>query len=259
MLSEGSRERGMVEGSLAREPMPSAVPPERDRNSVVQPPILEYPQTTPSRAGASLHSTASHWIALWARTRCEQMVYDHLLSRGFRAFLPMLDVWLRRQGTRYRAAVPMFPGYLFLNHRIDKRSYIEVSNTRGLIQILGGCWDSLATIPDQEMEAIERLHRTRAHVRPHPYLREGQRVRIVQGVLAGLEGILLQTEGDRGRLVVSVNLLQRSVAVEIDCSLVEPTGDGSSYACAQLPHASMPLALQQETATISADPGLVRR
>jgi transcriptional antiterminator NusG len=214
--------------------------------------VLVCPSAASSRVEEGLRSAGSQWVALWARTQCEQSVHDQLLSKGFCPFLPKLDVWLRRHVTRYRASVPMFPGYLFLNHRMDKRSYIEVANTRGLIQVLGGRWDSLASIPDREIEAVERLHRTRAHARPHPYLREGQCVRITQGVLAGLEGILLRTGGDRGRLVVSVMLLQRSVAVEIDCTLVEPTDDGRFISSAQLPHPSLPVAPQPQTATTAA-------
>ncbi len=229
-----AREDGKVQGSTGREVASIGLQP-REGQGPFPTAVLVYPQAAPALVAEDLGPTLGGWVALWARTQCEQMVHDQLLGRGFRPFLPKLDVWQRRHGTRYRATVPMFPGYLFLHHPMDKRSYIEVANTRGLIQVLGGRWDSLATIPDREIEAIQCLHRTRAHARPHPYLHEGQRVRIAQGVLAGLEGILLRSELDRGLLVVSVKLLQRSVAVQIDCTLVVPADDGGAVSAPHPP------------------------
>ena len=116
----------------------------------------------------------------------------------------------------------MFPGYLFLRHAMDKRAYIEVSKVRWLVRILGERWDRLAVIPDEEMEAIERVADARQPVLPFPYLKEGQRARITGGPLAGVEGILVESRADRGLLVISVHLLQRSVAVVVDGTEVVP-------------------------------------
>ncbi len=162
------------------------------------------------------------WYVLWTRTQCEHMVYDQLSDRGFHLFLPTLDVWLRRNGTRHRATVPMFPGYLFLNHVMDKTSYIDVTKARGLVRVLGDSWDALADVPDGEIATIRRLLQSGVPAAPHPYLRVGTRVRIVHGALEGVEGILVRTRLDKGLVVVSVNLLQRSVAVEVDYTLVSP-------------------------------------
>jgi transcription antitermination factor NusG len=112
----------------------------------------------------------------------------------------------------------MFPGYLFLRHAIDKTSYINVRKARGLVRILGERWDRLGVVPDAEIEAIHTVLDACLPVMPHPYLREGQRVRITQGPLRGVEGILVQSKPAKGLLILSVDLLQRSVAVEIDCS-----------------------------------------
>jgi len=114
----------------------------------------------------------------------------------------------------------MFSGYLFLHHIMDKLSYIDVCKARGLVRILGERWDCLATVPEAEIEAIERVLRAHVPVLPHAYLREGQRMRITQGPLAGVEGILVNTKPTKGMLVLSIDLLQRSVAVEVDCSVV---------------------------------------
>jgi transcription antitermination factor NusG len=105
---------------------------------------------------------------------------------------------------------------------MDKAGYIEVRKTRGLAGILGERWDCLAAIPGDEIEAIRTLLRARAAVLPHAYLRDGQRVRITRGPLANVEGILVRQKPHHGVLVLSVDLLQRSVAVEVDCTCVVP-------------------------------------
>ncbi len=148
-------------------------------------------------------------------------MYDQLMAQGFHLFLPKMDVWSRRGGMRYASRVPMFPGYLFLQHMMDKTSYLAVCKATGLVKVLGERWDRLAAVPDSEIEAIQRVHHSRLPTLPHPYLREGQRVRITAGLLAGVEGILLRRKSNKGLLVVSVELLQRSVAVEVDCTMVE--------------------------------------
>ena len=160
------------------------------------------------------------WYALYTRSHCEQLVYDQLTAKGFHLFLPRIDVWSQRAAKRHLIAVPMFPGYLFLRHAIDKTSYIDVRKARGLVRILGERWDRLSVVPDAEIEAVQTTLRASIPVMPHPYLREGQRVRITQGSLRGVEGILIQSKPAKGLLILSVDLLQRSIAVEIDCNVV---------------------------------------
>lgn len=114
----------------------------------------------------------------------------------------------------------MFPGYLFIRHSLDKASYVEVLKSRGLVRILGERWDRLSSIPDDEIDAVRKVADAGLPVLPYLYLREGQRMRIQRGPLAGVEGIFVKGDPQKGLLVLSVELLQRSVAVEIDCTLV---------------------------------------
>lgn len=167
------------------------------------------------------------WYALWTHSHCEPLVCEQLIAKGFEAFLPTIHTWSRHGRSRRLIRVPLFPGYLFVRHRMDKRSYIEIQKTRGLARILGERWDRPAIIADAEIEAVQRALDTDLPVLPHPYLREGQRVRITDGPLAGVEGILVQSKPNKGLLVLSVNLLQRSVAVEVECTVVIPIGDPS--------------------------------
>jgi len=103
---------------------------------------------------------------------------------------------------------------------MDKVSYLEVRQARGLVRILGERWDRLGVVPDADVGAIQKVLQARLPVLPHPYLKEGQRVRIMSGPLAGAEGILMHRRPEKGIVILSVDLLQRSIAVEIDCSVV---------------------------------------
>lgn len=167
-------------------------------------------------------SLGPRWYALWTRSHCERLVYGQLLAKGFHAFLPIVEEWSRRAGTRCRIQVPMFPGYLFLRHDMDKASYIGVRKTRGLVCVLGERWDRLAVVPDGEIESIQTVLQAGVPVMPHAYLHEGQRVCIMRGPLADVEGILVRQQPNRGMLVLSVELLRQSVAVEVDCTWVVP-------------------------------------
>ncbi len=153
---------------------------------------------------------------VWTRSHCEQAVHDQLAVRGFHPFLPKVRRWSRRAGLRHLISSPLFPGYLFLNDVLDKASHVALRKTQGLASVLGERWDRPAQVPAGEVDAIRRVVESGAEVFPHLYLREGQRVRIVAGPLDGVEAFLVRQRPNRGLVVVSVNLLQRSVAVELD-------------------------------------------
>jgi transcription termination/antitermination protein NusG len=170
--------------------------------------------------GDSEDPSVSHWYALYTRSHCEQLVYNQLVVKGFQAFLPKIEIWSRRAGQQHLIPMPMFSNYLFLRHAMDKTSYIEVCRARGLVRILGERWDRLGVVPEADILAIQKVLQARMPVLPYPYLKEGQRVRIMGGPLAGAEGILLHRRPEKGIIVLSVDLLQRSIAVEVDCSVV---------------------------------------
>jgi len=161
------------------------------------------------------------WHVLWTHSHFEQLVYDQLASKGFELFLPTIETWSRRGSVQRRSRVPMFRGYLFLHHAMDKVSYLEVRKTRGLVRVLGERWDRLDVVPDRNIEGIQKLIEAHQPILPHPYLWEGQRVRITRGPLADVEGVLVRMNPHKGLLVISVDLLRRSVAVRVDCTMVE--------------------------------------
>jgi len=149
-------------------------------------------------------------------------VHDQLASRGFDVFLPKHLAWTGRAPRRRRLEQPLFAGYLFVRDPIDKARYIAITSTRGVARILGDGWDRLAAVPHAEVDAVRRLTAGDAQVYRHRLLHDGDRVRIVGGPLTGLEGLLVRAHHARSLFVVSVGLLQRAVAVEVDAALVEP-------------------------------------
>jgi len=165
------------------------------------------------------------WFAIWTHSHCEQLVNDQLISKEFETFLPFVRAWSRRAGVQRLKPRPMFPGYLFVRLPVvDKHNYLEILRTRGVARLLGERWDRLTPIDDDEIDALQRVIAANHTVLPHPYLREGQRVRIDAGPLSGVEGIYVRSRPNRGLLVLSVNLLHQSVAVEVDCTCVTPVG-----------------------------------
>jgi transcription termination/antitermination protein NusG len=168
-----------------------------------------------------MNSLTPAWHAIWTHSHCEQLVHDQLAAKGFETFLPKTPVWSRRNGRQRQLQRPLFPGYLFVQHVLDKQSHVEILKARGVVRVLGERWDAPARIPAEEVAAIRQLVRAEAPLLPYRYLPFGSRVRISDGPLEGVEGVLIRSKPQKGLLVVSIHLLQRSVAVEVDCTLIE--------------------------------------
>jgi len=189
-------------------------------------PVLEGAVVDRAEASRELldaQNAELRWYALWTNSNCEQLVNDQLRARGFNPFLPKISVWSRRGGQRHVVSMPLFSGYLFLRHGVmDKASQIELTKARGLVRVLGGGWGRNDTIPDCEIDTIQKALDAKVPLVAYPYLREGQRVRITAGPMADVEGILVRTKPTKGLVVLRVDMLQRSAAVEVDYTLVRP-------------------------------------
>ena len=159
-----------------------------------------------------------HWYALWTHSHCEQLVRGQLEGRGFEVFLPTIGVWSWRAGVKHRIRRPLFPGYLFVRDELSGPRYVELLKARGLVGVLGGQDGGPGEIPESEIEAIRALVKSELPASPYPYLQTGQRVRISEGPLAGVEGILVDRRAGKGLLILSVHLFRRSIAVEVDCA-----------------------------------------
>ncbi len=158
------------------------------------------------------------WFALQVRTRWEGSTAVLLSGKGYQTFLPTYKTRKRWKGRVREVDSALFPGYVFCNFDAQKRLPILV--TPGVISVVGQGRIPLP-VDDGEMAAIQTIVSSGFRAEPWPYLELGQRIRIEQDVLQGLEGILINFKGNH-RIVVSVSLLRRSVALEIDRSCVKP-------------------------------------
>jgi len=160
------------------------------------------------------------WYAVRVRSNYERTVSTVLHHKGVEQFLPTYRsrrVWTDRVKTM---DLPLFPGYVFCRIPLDERN--RVVTTEGVVGLVGAGRQPIP-VTESEIEAIRRIVDSQAPTEPWPFLKIGQTVRINYGSLTGLEGILLRVKNS-WRLVVSVTLLERSVAVEIDAAYVSPVG-----------------------------------
>ena len=166
--------------------------------------------------------TSAAWYAIWTRSHCERLVADQLEAKGISPFLPEMRVRSSRRGAPTIVRSPMFPGYLFVNQVMTKECYVEMLKTRGIVRILEDGWTRLTPIPDADMTAIQRIVDADVPAFVHPHLSQGARVSIVDGPLAGIEGVFVRGKASQDYFVISIDLLGRSVAVEIDSAAVVP-------------------------------------
>lgn len=160
-----------------------------------------------------------YWYAIQTRSRHEKVVRDQLAAKGITHLLPL---WRKRSVWKDRIKIielPLFSGYLFGHFALLQK--IDVLEVFGIVRIVGLAGRPIA-VPDEQIEAIQTVVTQKLPYDPYPYLKEGMRVRIKHGVLAGVEGLLVTKKQQQQRLVISVDLIQQSVIVNIDSIDVEP-------------------------------------
>ncbi|HZP07541.1 MAG TPA: UpxY family transcription antiterminator [Terracidiphilus sp.] len=165
------------------------------------------------------------WWALYTRHQHEKTVAEMLATKGFEVFLPLYESMRRWKDRKKMLSLPLFPCYVFVRGNLERK--LHVVTTPGVHMILYH-GEQLAVIPEEEIQAIRAAVDGNFRVEPHPFLKCGDRVRVMRGSLAGVEGILTRKK-NLFRLVLSVEMLAQSVAVEIDAADVEPvTGRNTS-------------------------------
>ena len=158
------------------------------------------------------------WFALKVRARAEKTAETLLISRGFDVFCPTYPERRRYSDRIKNVETALFPGYLFC--QLDWNNRFPALSAPNVDYIVGFGSEPTPVAPS-EVAAVRTIVNSGTPFHPHPFLRVGQKVRLESGPLADLEGILVGKRGDH-RLVVSVGLLQRSVAAEIDSAFVRP-------------------------------------
>jgi len=163
-------------------------------------------------------SSALPWYAAYTSPRHEKYVAHQLSERHIGSFLPLYSSVRRWKDRRKRLDLPLFPCYVFV--QVTERNRLDVLRLPGVVQLV--CFQGKpAPIAASEIDALRRGTSGSIVVQPHPYLKEGRRVRITNGPMAGAEGIFVRRK-QQTRLVISISAIQRSVAVEIGEADVEP-------------------------------------
>ena len=166
------------------------------------------------------------WFAVRVRSNFERIAVTHLRERGYEEFAPSHKTERNWSDRKKEIDQFLFPGYVFC--RFNPQDRLPVLTAPGVVDVVG--WGKVpAPIPDQEIERVRRMVQSGLLVSPWPYLELGQAVLIEHGPLAGMEGILAEVKG-RCRLVVSINLLKRSISAEVERSCVRPVKSVASSA-----------------------------
>jgi transcription antitermination factor NusG len=167
--------------------------------------------------GPLSEGSGTNWYALYTAPRHEKRVADQIQQQGVACFLPLYRSVRRWKDRRKELALVLFPGYVFVRMALQHR--LRVLQLAGAVRLVTFNGQP-ASLPDAEIESLQSHFSTSGNLEPHPYLSVGRRVRVRSGPLQGLEGIILRTK-DRCRIVVSIHLIMRSVAIEVDGGDVE--------------------------------------
>ncbi len=157
------------------------------------------------------------WYAVHTRSRHEDMVHKGLALKSINTFLPKMEVWSRRKDRRKRIQIPMFSGYLFVElFQMDNHTKLSVLTTPGVVRILGKPrGHEPIPVPDEKIDAIRRLIESKVEIHSYQYPKAGEPARIVDGPFKDIEGVILKTDLKKDLFVISIDLLQRSVAIEL--------------------------------------------
>ena len=180
------------------------------------------PELEVAPSSADLRDDHRCWYAIRVQSKFENLASATLRGKGYEEFLPLYRSRRRWSDRVKELDLPLFPGYLFCRFDVHDR-LLPILTTPGVISIIGA-GRTPVSVDDEEIGAIRAILRSGLAAQPWPFLRVGSKVYVERGPLAGVEGIITNTDKVY-RLIVSVSLLQRSVAVEIDREWARPIPD----------------------------------
>src|SRR5579863_266504 len=166
---------------------------------------------------ANCETRSPGWWAIYTRHQHEKVVADSLGAKGIEVFFPAYQALRQWKDRKKMITVALFPCYLFV--RAHGGRVLPVISTPGVHSIVTS-GAHFSVIPEDEIDAIRRALQEPSRVEPHPFLKCGERVRVVRGVMKGIEGLLVRKK-DQCRLILSVEMLSQSAAVEVEASDIE--------------------------------------
>jgi transcription antitermination factor NusG len=166
------------------------------------------------------HHDEPSWYAVSTRSRQEKVAASMLENLAIVHFLPLFNEERQWSDRKQMVTLPLFPGYVFVKITRSHELQLRVLKVPGIVDFVGNRKGPLA-IPECDIESVRAVVLQGVGCSPHPFLKAGCRVRVVRGVLAGVEGTLSRC-GTESKLVISVEMIQRSVSVSVAASDVEP-------------------------------------
>jgi transcriptional antiterminator NusG len=158
---------------------------------------------------------AAKWYAVHTRSRFEMKVFEGFSGKSIEAFVPKIQVMSRRKDRRKKILIPLLPGYVFVHFDMTPEVYWDIIKTTGVVRMVSFHGEPVPA-RDEEVASLMILDGTDRTVQNRTYINKGDRVMIMEGPLKGLVGFYLRHKGQSRKVVVSVELLQRSLAVEIE-------------------------------------------
>ncbi len=158
------------------------------------------------------------WYAVSTRSRHEYKANTGLAQKNIPTFLPEIEVWSKRKDRKKKIFIPLFPGYLFVETpHLDNEIKVTILKTFGVVRILGKKENTEpVAVPDSKIEAIQRLLNKKVEVFSLQYPQVGEPAKIVDGPFAGIEGTVIASNAEKELFVISIELLQRSVAIKLE-------------------------------------------
>jgi transcription termination/antitermination protein NusG len=157
------------------------------------------------------------WYVVHTRSRHEYKVNTRLIQKNLTTFLPEIESWSKQKDRRKKILTPLFPGYVFAETSfLDNETKLIILKTAGVVRILGKKENSEpVAVPDNKIDAIRRFVNTKTEIFTLQFPREGEPARIIDGPFAGIEGTVINRNVEKELFVVSIDLLQRSVAIKL--------------------------------------------
>jgi transcription antitermination factor NusG len=158
------------------------------------------------------------WYAVHTKSRHEYKANSGLLQKSLVTFLPEMEVWSKRKDRKKKIFIPLFPGYLFVDvPQLDNETKVSILKTFGVVRILGKKENAEPVqVPSSTVEAIQRLLNKKVEIFSLQFPNVGEPAKIIDGPFAGIEGTVISSDIAKEMFVVSIDLLQRSVAIKLE-------------------------------------------
>jgi transcription termination/antitermination protein NusG len=171
-----------------------------------------------------------HWYAIYCKSRHEHKVHSRLMAKGIASYLADYEIRVKWGERLRKFRKNLLPGYVLVRARMDSPLYLAVLQTESVVKFVGRPWPQLSWIPDQQVQSLHLLLESRHQFEEVPYFDAGDEVEVITGPLAGLRGAVNGPANQKHRVIVSIDLLRRSVALEIDSYLLRRAPETPAYA-----------------------------